>query len=225
MAESKESRIKRLRRRRNAALRVLKPIRFAEARYKKLVKLFNTRLRKLLQPSVPGSDNGWHPDAERVPYPSLTFAPGYPKRGVIHTVEGFGLPSYGGGTSHPHFTLSLKTGKLWQHAPVWAAVKTLRHTESTETNRAGAIQFEITDAFAKDAQNWSDAEYARIAKLMRWIEKNAGVPRQCSVTFAPLPAKRLTNAQWSTYTGWLGHGHVPQNDHWDPGALKIDKLL
>jgi hypothetical protein len=169
----------------------------------------------------------WHPDAIRVPYADAGAFIDAPPRLVWHTVEGYNLPAYKG--SAPHFTLSIKTGKLWQHVPVNRASSSLKHPSGTaETNHAHAIQVELTDAFAKDSQDWSAAAYARIASLARWIEKNAGVARRCGVEFGRYPnalPKRLSGTAWLRYSGHIGHQHVPNNDHGDPGALKISLVL
>jgi hypothetical protein len=48
------------------------------------------------------------------------------------------------------------------------------------------------------------------------------------VAFTATPsrqARRLTCAQWHNYSGYLGHEHVPSNQHWDPGRFPIDKIL
>jgi hypothetical protein len=36
---------------------------------------------------------------------------------------------------------------------------------------------------------------------------------------------RLSDSQFDTYSGWLGHQHVPQNDHGDPGAFPWARLV
>lgn len=35
----------------------------------------------------------------------------------------------------------------------------------------------------------------------------------------------MSNATYDKYNGILGHKHVPENDHWDPGAFDWRKLL
>jgi hypothetical protein len=177
----------------------------------------------------------WHPKAKRVPYKSSgAFVPSGPKL-VWHITIGSGLPTYSG--SAPHFTINPKTGELWQHIPITEASSSLLHPQGTvETNHAHAVQVEVI-AFAsiKDpgaanhpeliVSNWSDADYARLAKLARWIEHNAGVPRTCGVKFIP-GAVRLQGQRWLDYAGHCGHMHVPNNDHYDPtGDFKIAKVL
>ena len=72
--------------------------------------------------------------------------------------------------------------------------------------------------------NWTDSDYAQIADLARWIEKWCGVKRECTVQFENRHHS-MTNAAWLSYAGWLGHQHVPENIHWDPNGLKIEKVL
>jgi hypothetical protein len=193
-----------------------------------------TRMRQLqtLTGNVPGNDGGWHSKAIRVPYASAGgFLPAGHKL-VWHTTEGFGLPAYSGDA--PHFTLDPLTGKLYQHVPITVASSSLKHPAGTvETNHAHAIQVELMlfsgtspggKAPQREVRNLTDGDYARIAALARWIEKYADVPRTAGVTFA-VPAKRLTSSAWTKYAGHCGHEHVPNNDHWDPGALLIQKVL
>jgi hypothetical protein len=166
----------------------------------------------------------WHPDAVRVPYDD---AGAFVKAGAKlcwHTTEGASLPTYSG--SAPHFTLNPKTGKLWQHIALNRAAKSLEHPPGTvETNHANVIQVELIGSAAQ-TPDWPKDDYARIAKLARWIEANAKLPRRCSVKFTDTP-HRLSPADWLSYTGHIGHQHVPAQtmNHWDPGAFRIDLVL
>ena len=35
----------------------------------------------------------------------------------------------------------------------------------------------------------------------------------------------MSNSEWMAFSGWCGHQHVPENDHWDPGRINISRLL
>jgi len=170
----------------------------------------------------------WHPDAKRVSYPDAGAFIDVPARLVWHTTEGSSLPEYSGDA--PHFTLNPKTGDLWQHVATDRASSALVHSGGVETNHAHAIQVELI-GFAAESPNWSDAEYAEIAKLARWIEDNAGVKRRCGVKFTSTPqrqALRMSPATWLGYDGHCGHEHVPNQaptNHWDPGSMLIAKVL
>jgi hypothetical protein len=160
------------------------------------------------------------------------FTGGLP-RGVLHTTEG---PTFAGArqafvnnNSWPHFTVTFEKDffEAFQHLPIDVASRTLKHPSGTvETNRQSAIQIEIVGG-AKNAPNFSQEYLKGIAKLMRWIEANAGVKRQTSVQFLAPPANdvRLSDKKWLNYEGWLGHQHVPHNDHSDPGKIDINTLL
>lgn len=190
-------------------------------------------LRRKVHVDVPPAPGGWHPDAVRIRYSGGRFTTGKPKI-VWHTTEGSSLPSYAG--SAPHITFDPKTGKIYQHMPLYEAAKALKHPPGTpETNNARAIQVELiaySDANLARRQGHSDravenltlADYKRIAELARWIEKHANVPRKSSVEFK-VGARRLSPQEFVNYTGHLGHSHVPHNDHWDPAGLKIHLIL
>lgn len=227
-----ETRKQKLARWRKERARRWKQIKAAKARLRAdttRVQRLNRAIAKVkaqLQP-VPPSLGGWHPGAQRVPYSPGSYTIACPPKGVLHTTEGYGLPNYAG--SNPTFTLVL-TGpgylrpKLYQHIPIQSAAKALRHTESTPTNGAHAIQIELGNAFAGKIGQLKDQDYTAIANLMRWIERHGGVLRRSNVRFA-VPAQRLSNSAWINTVGWVGHEHVPQNDHWDPGSFDIARVL
>jgi hypothetical protein len=187
------------------------------------IRKLNVAIRRLIDrlAPVPPNHGGWHPRAVRTQVTAaLSWVAAKPKL-VWHTTQGYGLPTYSG--SMPHFTLDPKSGKLWQHVPITGGAYALRNTSGgVETNRARAIQVELV-GFAEESHKWGDGEYARIAELARWIEKHAGVPRSCDVTFRQSSTGKIRD--WVNYTGHCGHQHVPENDHWDPGLLQIGKVI
>ena len=175
----------------------------------------------------------WAPFATRLPFPSAgAWASGYPFRGIIHTTEGgsatgaFG--AYGANNSAPHFTVA--AGSVWQHIPLDQAGRALKNLSGgVETNRARAIQIEVIGFAAQPM--WSDALIATMRKLMIWLEANCGI-KATAPTFKPYPSSyglgngvRMSNATWTAFNGWCGHQHVPENDHGDPGAIPMPRLL
>lgn len=164
-------------------------------------------------------------------------------RGVLHTTEGTSWPSYGGGKSAPHFTVmpdwDRKLVVVRQHFPTNYIARALVHSRWPDTNRLNCIQIELVgtcDTRNSDSKwfvgNWPNWYYDGIAQLMRWVEENTGVQRSTSVKFVAYPASygfnngvRLNALQWQRATGWMGHQHVDQNDHGDPGLVDIDYLL
>ena len=178
------------------------------------------------------ASTGWHPTAIRnvqVDGSGGSYTTDT-RRGVLHTTEGTRLPAY---TSPPHFTVGRDGSggavQLWQHYPVSVAAKALRHPSGTpETNRHGAIQIEII-ASAVNTPNLptTDADlFQAIGMWMRWAEATAGVARLANHAFnGEASVVRLDDAAWASSAGWVGHQHVPNNDHWDPGQIDIATLL
>jgi len=167
-----------------------------------------------------------------------------PWRGVLHTTETTGLPGYDGGAKAPHFTvvpgLAAKTVVVYQHFDTSRPSRALANTSIPgETNREQCIQIELVGTsgwiysvapkspalFWPEAPEWA---LAGLARLMRWIEAAHGMPSVSTPRpWVPWngPRVRMSAAEWDTFTGWCGHQHVPENDHTDPGALPIARLL
>ncbi|MCX4780048.1 hypothetical protein [Streptomyces sp. NBC_01264] len=121
-----------------------------------------------------------------------------------------------------------------------------------ETNTANAVQFELVGTcdernagswdgeragvdyiFWPDAPDWLLAELARI---VRWAHDQHGIRLESTVTWKAYKkgqtggsyganGVRLSGAQWGAYYGWLGHQHVPENDHGDPGNINFARVL
>jgi hypothetical protein len=199
-------------------------------RWAKRQRIWRKRAKELAQKQAdwedPGfEDGGWHPEAIRtgVVSPVGSFVTSH-KRLVWHSTEGSSLPSYAG--TNPHFTIDAARGVLYQHQSVAGAARALVNASGgVETNRQGAIQVEIV-GFAAQSQDWSDDFYAELADLARWIEAHCSVKRECSVSFpGGGQTAHLSSDAWLNYEGHCGHCSVPENEHWDPGKLDIDKVI
>lgn len=173
----------------------------------------------------------WHPKAVRRIHIDAGGFTGGGRKVVWHTTEGGSLPNYGG--SAPHFTLDPQDGRLWQHIPLNKAARALM---AGGPNFWNTVQVELIGfadtkrakelGLAKRAVvNWTDADYARVAKLGRWIEANFDVPRKCSVDFKAHTAHLASLDAVKGYSGHIGHQHINGNDHWDPGLFKIERVL
>jgi len=160
----------------------------------------------------------------------------------IHSTEGTSWPSYDGGQTAPHFTINLLTKQRRQHISMGVAARALANKSGgPETNRAGVIQIEVIgtcDPSRKGKPGWfyipemTDAHAAYLAELMRDIADNKSISWVCNVTFRAYPSSygagngvRLSGSSWNTYKGILGHQHVPENDHGDPGNINIKKIM
>lgn len=169
--------------------------------------------------------------------------------GVLHTTEGSSLPGYEGGSTAPTFTLlpnvASRTVSVFQHFDVDVSARALVNASGgVETNTLNCVQVELVGtcdpaAHAKwgktphvywpQADDWALMELAR---LMRWLSDEHGVKLQSTVSWKAYPGSygaksgvRLTGQQWLDYYGWLGHQHVPENLHGDPGAFPIVRVL
>lgn len=160
-----------------------------------------------------------------------------PFKVVLHTTETRGVPSYDGGMSAPHLTYNPKTRVWVQHTELTTAARALRNAAGgAETNRDSALQVEIicySDRFVADrvlglwVGDLSSAALGDIRDFIDWT----GVPlvwpgRQArNYAEANAPGFRLSQAVWGGYAGVVGHQHVPENTHWDPGMLDWETLL
>jgi hypothetical protein len=166
---------------------------------------------------------------------------------VWHTTEGTSLPSYSGGAEAPNFTavpdFKAKKLKWYQHFDFDTSARALMNRSGgVETNTANAVQIELVGTcdpsahkrwksehlYTADLPDWVIRDLAAFAK---WANKNHGVKLESGVKFKAYPSSygsngvRLTGAQWGKFYGHLGHQHVPENDHGDPGAFPIEKIL
>lgn len=162
-------------------------------------------------------------------------------RGILHTTETTGLPSYSGGADAPHFTYDPRTGHIWQHFDTARPSRALLHIGNVQTNNQGAVQIEIVAysdaaAAAKAAgihvDRLTPGQQAPLIALMRWLEAVHKIRRASGLRFIPYPASaginngvRLGASSWYAFTGWAGHEHVPTNVHGDPADIDIAALL
>lgn len=157
---------------------------------------------------------------------------GGPAKGVLHTTEGSGaagaIAAFRSSGSWPHFLVG-SDGHVYQFIDTALAARALRNLAGgVETNRDHAIQIEIV-GFAGQPSNHSVPQVDALKALMRWIEATEHVvpvgPGRPFADHYGQAGIRFDNPTWDNFGGWCGHCHVPENDHWDPGAIDIAKLL
>lgn len=153
---------------------------------------------------------------------------------VLHTTEG---PSFRGAKA------TLEAKRAWSH---WLAdpatgefeelvnpdnpARSLRNLAGgVETNnRGGVYQLEIV-GYASKVPYYPDSWYAALARWITQICDRHDIPKRFPYPFTGTDGYglngivRLTNSQWLDVTGIIGHQHVPENTHWDPGL--IDRLI
>lgn len=166
------------------------------------------------------------------------FYVGLPFRVVLHTTETVGLPSYDRGAVAPHLTYDPVEHVWTQHSKLTTAARVLRNpTGGVQTNRANALQVEIicysNKHVADQADNrlWvGDLDKQALADLRDFI-KWTGVAfkwrgtQALSYTQANSDNYRFTDEQWNAWDGVCSHQDVPENTHWDTGALRWDILM
>jgi hypothetical protein len=172
---------------------------------------------------------------------------------VWHTTEGFSWPTYGDGAKAPHITakpdIPNKRIRMRQHFANEHSSRALANTAggvTTNTNNAYQIELVGTcdDAYkvswgtkkaGVDYIHWPTApDWAlkELALLVKYLNTKFGMPMTSTVEWAgykspggALKNVRLSGAKWNLYTGHLGHQHVPENSHGDPGSFPIQKVL
>lgn len=162
--------------------------------------------------------------------------------GLFHTTEGTSWPGYNAGATAPHLTIRANERarrlEIRQHFSLDRSARALRNEPGgVETNTAGVIQLELVGTCYPDGPGlvWPDAPswaLEQLGDVVRTIHKIAGVPMHSAVEWRTYPdsygkraRQRLTADEWRTYRGWLGHQHVPENDHGDPGNLPIGRII
>ncbi len=190
-------------------------------------------------------DDFWWNDAIQNRAPSNLWGTynddGEPK-GCLHTTETDSFTpratTYFGGTSYPHFTfyprVATRTVQTYQHIPVNRAARALKNLSGgVATNNDRVVQTEIVwrAANAGNLPNWA---LDGLARLMRWCEHTMAIPRRAVAFYAYPPPNnhrlgsepwRMSGAAFDAYSGWLGHQHVPENVHGDPGAINMNYLM
>jgi hypothetical protein len=180
----------------------------------------------------------WHPAATRQQLPDAGPFTGGGRKFLVHTTEGTTLEgafeTLRENNSAPHFILEVKNGqrRLTQCIPINLAARSLQHPGGTpETNRANCIQVEVVGfAELSEAQrfghpelfvgNWEPAVYRYLHLLMQWSHTNFDVPMQALFPFFGQGGyRRLGGQEFVDASGVVGHCHVANNDHTDPGPL------
>lgn len=174
----------------------------------------------------------WYPAAIRKVGNSGGSYTGGPFKGVLHTTEGSSaagaIGAYAANNSWPHFTVD-RDGKVYQHVGIDVAARALRNESGgVQTNRDSAIQVEVVGWASKPA--WPLVQVEALRKLMRWVEAQTGIQPTGPVfgsgeQYGYRNPLEFSPSTWDAFNGWCGHQHVPENSHWDPGAIDLKTLL
>lgn len=154
--------------------------------------------------------------------------------GILHSTEGSNLPDYKDGGSNPNVTLDPWKKIAYQHLPLNVAARAL-----VRNNDAG-VQIEIIgycdnktamehnresyrlDRLSSEGRQWLAERLAEIGKALN-------IPTTTSVRWITYPDSaglnngvRMSYATLNSARGWVGHQHIPDNDHGDPGPIGAD---
>ena len=182
----------------------------------------------------------WLPTAEHI---SCTKGggsyDGSPYRFCFHTTEGDpgsvdGCRSMAQSHESPP-QLWYHPGLDWfaQGLPLNKAAYALAHPSGTpNTNNAGAIQIELF-GFAADTPGWPGDWVDRLGSRVLaavlsagWpIDPNNVAPTAGNEGYGTSGAVRFDDGTWAGFNGVCGHANVPSNDHWDPGALDLGRVV
>lgn len=183
----------------------------------------------------------WLPAAERNEHDrSNPWTEKTDPKGCLHTTEGSDWPTYSSWTIMPHATVKPSPGKgvtVRQHLPFDQGSFALRNLAGgVQTNRDYVFQFELIGTCDTKGPGyyWPNADAAVLADLFRKVIEPLsvafGIPLRAR-PFRSYPASygnspvRMSGASFDTWSGWLGHQHVPENVHGDPGAFPWDRMI
>jgi hypothetical protein len=83
------------------------------------------------------------------------------------------------------------------------------------------VQIEIVWQAAR-IRELSDADYAWLHRVITYCSHRHDFKMN---TLSPWGQPRLDHNEWRKFNGICGHMHVPENDHVDPGKIKVRKLV
>lgn len=158
-----------------------------------------------------------------------------PPAGVLHTIEGSldsGLCVFRKEYA-PHFAVG--AGRIVQMVPLGEMAAALEHPAGTQaTNGLARVQIEL-EGHSKTTRWKPDAKTLdTLAALLAVLERAdvAGIPltRPFGDEMPPPPWAtrdfyRRKAGLWGRREGWYGHVEIPNNSHWDPGALAWGDLI
>ena len=170
---------------------------------------------------------------DECPHPNDNVTMTAPPTGVLHTTEGGWSSAMSVFKQHyaPHFLVGPR--RIAQLVPLGKMAAALENRSGgVETNRLARVQIEVC-GYSKDTPYLFDAgTMDALASLLATLKTEANIPlfRPFPDRMPPLPWSRYDFSRrragkWGQVAGWYGHVEVPENSHWDPGALKWADLL
>jgi hypothetical protein len=164
--------------------------------------------------------------------------PSWPSRGVLHTTETD--PGTWSGVRNNlrypyHALIEVRARKAYQLVDLDRTASSLKASPRTETNHAGrhCVQYSLVMR-ANDTPDLTDGDLQYLADLCGWTSEQCGInadlwakthgPNDGIVLATASSPIRMSITQWQTWNGWACHQHIPDNDHWDCGALAVGTI-
>lgn len=138
------------------------------------------------------------------------------------------------------------------HFPDEKSARALRNEPGgVETNTLNCVQIELIGTCdPRNEKRWGKTSRSRIAgrdyvywpnatdRQLLWVariladfHRRHGLVLDAPRRFLPYPESygktrvRLSGSEWLNTRGVVGHQHIPENDHGDPGNIDIEKIL
>jgi hypothetical protein len=156
-----------------------------------------------------------------------------PPAGVLHTTEG----SYESALSvfRHHYAPTFLVGdrRISQLVPLGSMAEALENPAGgVETNRWARVQIEVAGFSQEEPYVFPAGTMDALSSLLATLKIEAGIPlsrpypdKMPAKPWATPSFRRRHDGKWGNVEGWYGHVEVPENGHWDPGALKWSTLL
>lgn len=169
------------------------------------------------------------------PHPHAPVDLRKPPAGVMHTTEGSFASAMSVFRQHyaPHFLVG--PHRIAQLVPLGDMAAALENPPGgVETNAWARVQVEVAGFSKKAAYSFDAGTTDALASLLATLKLEADIPLarpfpdampRPSTTWPSTKFKRRLSGKWGIVSGWYGHVEVPENRHWDPGALKWAPLL
>lgn len=168
--------------------------------------------------------------------PGISFDEWDDPKALAHTTEGTSIDGAVNAyrSYPPHLIVDPWKRRKVQHVDLERGAYALWNADADDSR---CYQVEIV-GFAEDTPDWSD-------DVLRWLGEELALPlhEYCGVPYrvvwkgfkspadvnyilaSPDSPLRLTQIELDSFTGWLGHQHIPRDGHWDPGGLNVPKIL
>lgn len=161
---------------------------------------------------------------------------------LLHTTETTGWPGYASGSMAPTLTYHPRSRAWRQHNYLDRSARALVDPSGTAVreNRDNVIQIEIV-AYADEAKGrsvgglvvseFTDDMLRDLADFIQWVRAEWGGPPLVAAKFLPYPSSygnssvRMSGPEYDAFRGVLGHMHASGNNHGDPGALNVARIM